>query len=133
MGSNCYNYEIYNGENGCGAYDLNKDRNWAPQIKSGTWGTCFDSVNLQVTDTPGVYNNKCPALQCNTGNNEDGNCFHYNEGSHMFYVQSCPSNYICGVSEHGDYSLQNSNIRCCLLYTSPSPRDRQKPRMPSSA
>ena len=28
-------------------------------------------------------------------------------------------------------SLQNSNL--CLLYTSPSPRDRQKSRMPSSA
>ena len=25
------------------------------------------------------------------------------------------------------------NIECCLLYTSPSPRDRQKSRMPSSA
>ena len=25
------------------------------------------------------------------------------------------------------------NITCCLLYTSPSPRDRQKSRMPSSA
>ena len=25
------------------------------------------------------------------------------------------------------------SIRCCLLYTSPSPRDRQKSRMPSSA
>ena len=25
------------------------------------------------------------------------------------------------------------NIRICLLYTSPSPRDRQKSRMPSSA
>ena len=24
-------------------------------------------------------------------------------------------------------------VRCCLLYTSPSPRDRQKSRMPSSA
>ena len=24
-------------------------------------------------------------------------------------------------------------ISCCLLYTSPSPRDRQKSRMPSSA
>ena len=24
-------------------------------------------------------------------------------------------------------------IRCCLLYTSPSPRDRQRSRMPSSA
>ena len=27
-------------------------------------------------------------------------------------------------------SVENS---CCLLYTSPSPRDRQKSRMPSSA
>ena len=26
-----------------------------------------------------------------------------------------------------------SNIKTCLLYTSPSPRDRQKSRMPSSA
>ena len=26
-----------------------------------------------------------------------------------------------------------SGIACCLLYTSPSPRDRQKSRMPSSA
>ena len=25
------------------------------------------------------------------------------------------------------------NIEACLLYTSPSPRDRQKSRMPSSA
>src|SRR5678809_1393583 len=38
-------------------------------------------------------------------------------------------------------STQNLNLRrlpshhsiCCLLYTSPSPRDRQKSRMPSSA
>ena len=27
----------------------------------------------------------------------------------------------------------HSDIRSCLLYTSPSPRDRQKSRMPSSA
>ena len=27
----------------------------------------------------------------------------------------------------------NGLIRACLLYTSPSPRDRQKARMPSSA
>ena len=27
----------------------------------------------------------------------------------------------------------NRMLRCCLLYTSPSPRDRQKSRMPSSA
>ena len=28
---------------------------------------------------------------------------------------------------------QGHSIDCCLLYTSPSPRDRQKSRMPSSA
>ena len=30
------------------------------------------------------------------------------------------------------YNLQDK-FTCCLLYTSPSPRDRQKSRMPSSA
>ena len=29
--------------------------------------------------------------------------------------------------------LYNYNTKSCLLYTSPSPRDRQKSRMPSSA
>ena len=31
------------------------------------------------------------------------------------------------------YSTTSNNCICCLLYTSPSPRDRQKSRMPSSA
>jgi hypothetical protein len=30
-------------------------------------------------------------------------------------------------------AFKNSDINSCLLYTSPSPRDRQKSRMPSSA
>ena len=29
--------------------------------------------------------------------------------------------------------IKGSNIYTCLLYTSPSPRDRQKSRMPASA
>ena len=32
-----------------------------------------------------------------------------------------------------DNALQDANIRTCLLYTSPSPRDRTRSRMPSSA
>ena len=32
-----------------------------------------------------------------------------------------------------DPARRASNYRSCLLYTSPSPRDRQKSRMPSSA
>ena len=30
-------------------------------------------------------------------------------------------------------SLEYNKVESCLLYTSPSPRDRQKSRMPSSA
>ena len=41
------------------------------------------------------------------------------------------------VFHSGDYlgqkNLQEENPVICLLYTSPSPRDRQKSRMPSSA
>ena len=33
----------------------------------------------------------------------------------------------------GTPALSNNWARICLLYTSPSPRDRQKSRMPSSA
>ena len=38
-------------------------------------------------------------------------------------------------AEHGRKKGTAKAYRCtaCLLYTSPSPRDRQKPRMPSSA
>ena len=36
-----------------------------------------------------------------------------------------------GSSIKGDINSSNTSI--CLLYTSPSPRDRQKSRMPSSA
>ena len=31
------------------------------------------------------------------------------------------------------YDTMEQNLETCLLYTSPSPRDRQKSRMPSSA
>ena len=37
-----------------------------------------------------------------------------------------------GKKDHGDIDLI-VHIEGCLLYTSPSPRDRQKSRMPSSA
>ena len=38
-----------------------------------------------------------------------------------------------GSSPQKDRPSQFAGIRTCLLYTSPSPRDRQKSRMPSSA
>ena len=38
-----------------------------------------------------------------------------------------------GTKEYDYYNLSSANKKPCLLYTSPSPRDRQKSRMPSSA
>ena len=38
-----------------------------------------------------------------------------------------------GVDIIGIARAMAKNLRACLLYTSPSPRDRQKSRMPSSA
>ena len=42
----------------------------------------------------------------------------------------CPSGASTGTFEAYEKRDKNNN---CLLYTSPSPRDRQKSRMPSSA
>ena len=41
--------------------------------------------------------------------------------------------YFQAVAAANDSILRRQNIGICLLYTSPSPRDRQKSRMPSSA
>ena len=37
------------------------------------------------------------------------------------------------IRDHLVAAWNRDNDSACLLYTSPSPRDRQKPRMPSSA
>ena len=48
--------------------------------------------------------------------------------------------YLCGdtsvgkkISSYDKYFNKHKLPNICLLYTSPSPRDRQKSRMPSSA
>ena len=40
---------------------------------------------------------------------------------------------IVGESGSGKSTIANAIINFCLLYTSPSPRDRTRSRMPSSA
>ena len=45
-----------------------------------------------------------------------------------------PTPVLAGIVQVGDQILLARNAAwTCLLYTSPSPRDRQKSRMPSSA
>ena len=49
-------------------------------------------------------------------------------------VKACP-NHAIDVRGYADFAPMGHSVRVlrCLLYTSPSPRDRQKSRMPSSA
>ena len=49
------------------------------------------------------------------------------DGAEVFY---CDHHFAGDIPEHEKLT---SIINTCLLYTSPSPRDRQKSRMPSSA
>ena len=53
----------------------------------------------------------------------------YNSGRHSRVNAISKNGYSFGVNDNNTV-YQNSS---CLLYTSPSPRDRQKSRMPSSA
>ena len=63
---------------------------------------------------------------------------------HFFDYSWCPDNmqllsYLAGATERIDLGTAavimpwNDPLRVCLLYTSPSPRDRTRSRMPSSA
>ena len=49
------------------------------------------------------------------------------------YLYSDPDWTILRAAIVDVHRIDSQQIICCLLYTSPSPRDRQKSRMPSSA
>ena len=52
--------------------------------------------------------------------------YYFRNGSHYLRYEEM-------LDEQGDPTINYIKISSCLLYTSPSPRDRQKSRMPSSA
>ena len=56
----------------------------------------------------------------------------YIEKGTMYVLEDDNVKAECVVTDEGNGILEIKNI-ACLLYTSPSPRDRQKSRMPSSA
>ena len=53
---------------------------------------------------------------------------------HCFYGGEEPGDWEIVMGEHDDTIDEGwEQVRACLLYTSPSPRDRTRSRMPSSA
>ena len=74
------------------------------------------------------------------GANYMGLCPFHGEKSPSFSVSPTKQFYHCfGCGANGDaikFLMEHTGetfVEACLLYTSPSPRDRQKSRMPSSA
>ena len=58
-----------------------------------------------------------------------------NAGTYMFETLPADTDYQLTGERNSDYlnGISTVDLITCLLYTSPSPRDRQKSRMPSSA
>ena len=53
--------------------------------------------------------------------------------SNGIYNNAGSSRQLANYLEHEDLERLEKGIYTCLLYTSPSPRDRTRSRMPSSA
>ena len=86
-----------------------------------TAGIVASADTICAGETVNFVNNssaEANAYQINLG---DGNGWLPSGGGNFSYTYNNPGTYDVGL------------IAFCLLYTSPSPRDRQKSRMPSSA
>ena len=92
--------------------------------------TAFDKINDNFTE---LYNASPATAQVTIS----GNQISANESNADLVLSgSGTGDVVAGaVRIHGTSitSDDSSQIQICLLYTSPSPRDRQKSRMPSSA
>ena len=91
-------------------------------------------------------NNEKMYIPNNNGNPTDDNgvvlpVWEYNNFELSKFIDNCEENgvtFIATESGAPDFSVLEMDkritlITCCLLYTSPSPRDRTRSRMPSSA
>ena len=67
-----------------------------------------------------------------SGTAVDGDGFEYVEKEEFFDGNGC-YDFTLSVTNVGLGNEFSTSFSVCLLYTSPSPRDRQKSRMPSSA
>ena len=56
-----------------------------------------------------------------------------NWSTHQAYIALGNLMTVCAIEKIDSCPMEGFNSEACLLYTSPSPRDRQKSRMPSSA
>ena len=79
---------------------------------------------------PKVFANSVELKSCLILGNNKSKPFNATDGVLRFdYFENIEAPTVFGSLQIGEESMNS----ICLLYTSPSPRDRQKSRMPSSA
>ena len=64
---------------------------------------------------------------------EKGRVVIFGAGTGNPYFTTDTAGSLRAIEMKADVILKGTRVDGCLLYTSPSPRDRQKSRMPSSA
>eukprot|EP00828_Plagiopyla_frontata_P026857 TRINITY_DN3500_c0_g1_i3.p2 TRINITY_DN3500_c0_g1~~TRINITY_DN3500_c0_g1_i3.p2 ORF type:complete len:124 (-),score=13.55 TRINITY_DN3500_c0_g1_i3:34-405(-) len=89
---------------------------------------CFDEEELQLTQLPGL-NKNISLMQMKEQLQQKQQQEEQLEEVVEFRTRKAQTIYKYILDKDEDYFYYNN----CLLYTSPSPRDRQKSRMPSSA
>ena len=95
-----------------GADDWN---NWA--IIPGATSETYDPLAINVSTQ---YRREAKTSACTNWS-----------ASNIVTVETCPAQFICDAKFY--QTIEINNDYCCLLYTSPSPRDATLSRMPSSA
>src|SRR5678810_946592 len=100
----------------------------AASLSAQTWNTAFFLHDYNLSDTGhGTFTSAVPTVTLPFRvTRPDGTI---SGNMRLRYPASLPEGTIRRI-DSGDYLVFSSP---CLLYTSPSPRDRQKSRMPSSA
>ena len=121
---------------------INGDRLWDSLMEMAKIGPGVAGGNNRqtLTDEDGegraLFQTWCEAEGCTMGLDQMGNMFARRQGSDPealpVYVGSHLDTQPTGGKYDGVLGVLGG-LEICLLYTSPSPRDRQKSRMPSSA
>ena len=97
-----------------------------------SWEKIMSNMGIENNDRIVVYDNSDVISSCRCWYNliyygHDPKLVHVLDGGLKKWKKENKS------TDNKKVITQTSKYTCCLLYTSPSPRDRQKSRMPSSA
>ena len=81
----------------------------------------------------GVSSRGMGSLESKNGVNYVKDDFYLATAADIVADPSAPQAFVEGIMEGKEWVWNNGILKDCLLYTSPSPRDRTRSRMPSSA